>query len=60
VDIPGREQLESEILDAEATCIVVSHDRSFVKTIGTRFLLIDKGRLREIDGPETFYESVVG
>jgi ATPase subunit of ABC transporter with duplicated ATPase domains len=60
VDIPGREQLESEILDAQATCIVVSHDRSFVKTIGTRFLLIEKGRLREIDGPEVFYESVVG
>ncbi|ANY78994.1 ABC transporter [Microvirga ossetica] len=60
VDIPGREQLESEILDAEATCILVSHDRSFVKTIGTRFLLIDKGRMREIDGPEVFYESVVG
>ncbi|WP_201829723.1 ABC-F family ATP-binding cassette domain-containing protein [Microvirga zambiensis] len=60
VDIPGREQLEAEILDNEATCIVVSHDRSFVKAIGTRFLLIEKGRLREIDGPEVFYESVVG
>jgi ATPase subunit of ABC transporter with duplicated ATPase domains len=60
VDIPGREQLEAEILDAQATCIVVSHDRSFVKAIGTRFLLIDKGRLREIDGPDEFYESVVG
>jgi ATPase subunit of ABC transporter with duplicated ATPase domains len=60
VDIPGREQLEAEILDAEATCIVVSHDRSFVKAIGTRFLLIDKGRLREIDGPKAFYESMQG
>ncbi|HWK39504.1 MAG TPA: ABC-F family ATP-binding cassette domain-containing protein [Hyphomicrobium sp.] len=60
VDIPGREQLESEILDAQATCIVVSHDRSFVNTIGTRFLLIDKGRLREIDRPEEFYEHVLG
>ncbi|MFC1458993.1 ABC-F family ATP-binding cassette domain-containing protein [Microvirga arabica] len=60
VDIPGREQLESEILDAEATCIVVSHDRSFVSAIGTRFLLIDKGKLREIDGPEAFYESMQG
>ncbi|MBM6580516.1 ABC-F family ATP-binding cassette domain-containing protein [Microvirga sp. BT689] len=60
VDIPGREQLEAEILEAGATCIVVSHDRSFVTTIGTRFLLIDKGRMREIDGPEEFYESVVG
>ncbi|HZB62650.1 MAG TPA: ABC-F family ATP-binding cassette domain-containing protein [Microvirga sp.] len=60
VDIPGREQLESEILDAEATCIVVSHDRTFVKTVGTRFLLIEKGRIREIDAPETFYETMNG
>ncbi|UVF19806.1 ATP-binding cassette domain-containing protein [Microvirga terrae] len=58
VDIPGREQLEAEILDAQATCILVSHDRSFVKAVGTRFLLIDRGRLREVDGPEAFYESV--
>ncbi|MBB4038930.1 ATPase subunit of ABC transporter with duplicated ATPase domains [Microvirga flocculans] len=58
VDIPGREQLESEILDSAATCILVSHDRSFVKAVGTRFLLIDRGRLREIDAPEEFYESV--
>jgi ATPase subunit of ABC transporter with duplicated ATPase domains len=60
VDIAGREQLEAEILDAEATCIVVSHDRSFVTAIGTRFLLIDKGRLREIDGPEVFYKTMLG
>jgi ATPase subunit of ABC transporter with duplicated ATPase domains len=60
VDIPGREQLESEILDAQATCVVVSHDRSFVKAIGTRFLLIDRGRVREIDGPEEFYRTMVG
>ncbi|MBL0403541.1 ABC-F family ATP-binding cassette domain-containing protein [Microvirga aerilata] len=60
VDIPGREQLETEILDAEATCIVVSHDRSFVTTIGTRFLLIDKGRMREIEEPGTFYDTVLG
>ncbi|WP_243369042.1 ABC-F family ATP-binding cassette domain-containing protein [Microvirga solisilvae] len=58
VDIPGREQLEDEILDSDATCIVVSHDRSFVKTIGTRFLVIEKGRLKEVDTPEVFYEAV--
>lgn len=58
VDIPGREQLETEILASDATSIVVSHDRSFVKTIGTRFLLIEKSRLKEIDGPEVFYETL--
>ncbi|RDI62227.1 ABC-F family ATP-binding cassette domain-containing protein [Microvirga subterranea] len=60
VDIPGREQLEAEILDSDATCIVASHDRSFVNSIGTRFLLIDRGRIREIDGPEVFYETMRG
>jgi ABC-type sulfate/molybdate transport systems ATPase subunit len=39
---------------------VVSHDRTFVKTVGTRFLLIEKGRIREIDAPETFYETMNG
>ncbi len=58
VDIAGREQLESEILEAQATCILASHDRTFVKTIGTRFLAIDRGRIREIDAPETFYEAM--
>lgn len=60
VDIPGREQLEAEILDSDATCVVVSHDRSSVKRSGTRFLLIDRGRIREIDGPEAFYETMKG
>jgi ATPase subunit of ABC transporter with duplicated ATPase domains len=58
VDIPGQETLEAEILAHEATCIVVSHDRSFVRAIGTRFLLIDKAKLREIDGPEEFYRTL--
>ena len=47
-----------EILAHEATCIVVSHDRSFVRAIGTRFLLIDKEKLKEIDGPEEFYRTL--
>ena len=58
VDIPGQEALESEILTHEATCLVVSHDRSFVASIGMRFLLIEKGRLKEIDAPEEFYATL--
>ena len=30
VDIAGRERLEAEILASEATCLLVSHDRTFV------------------------------
>jgi ATPase subunit of ABC transporter with duplicated ATPase domains len=29
---------------------VASHDRRFASVVGTRFLLIDNGRLRETDG----------
>ena len=46
VDIPGQEQLESELLAQGATCVLVSHDRSFVEAVGTRFLLIEEGRTR--------------
>lgn len=52
VDIPGQEKLEAEILAQGATCILVSHDRSFAAAIATRWLLIEGGRLREIDAKE--------
>src|SRR5262249_3626127 len=60
VDIAGQERLEAEILDHRPTCIVVSHDRSFVAAIATRFLLIEHGHLVEVDGPDPFYRSLVG
>ncbi|MDD3183383.1 MAG: ABC-F family ATP-binding cassette domain-containing protein [Alphaproteobacteria bacterium] len=47
VDIPGQEKLEAEILAQNATCLLVSHDRSFVNAIGTRFLQIENGKLLE-------------
>ncbi len=47
VDIAGQERLEAEILAHEATCVLVSHDRSFVRAIGTRFLHIEGGRIVE-------------
>jgi len=52
VDIAGQERLESEILAHGATCVLVSHDRFFVRSIGTRFLRIEGNRLREVDTPD--------
>jgi ATPase subunit of ABC transporter with duplicated ATPase domains len=52
VDIAGRERLEAEILAQEATCVLVSHDRFFVRAIGTRFWRIADRRLREVDAPD--------
>ena len=51
VDIPGQEQLEAELLAQGATCVLVSHDRSFVRAVGTRFLLIANGHGDETAGP---------
>ena len=48
VDIAGQERLETEILAHEATCVLVSHDRFFVRAIGTRFLRIEERRIVEM------------
>jgi ATPase subunit of ABC transporter with duplicated ATPase domains len=51
VDIAGQERLEAEILAHEATCVLISHDRSFVRAVGTRFLRIQNHRMQEVDAP---------
>jgi ATPase subunit of ABC transporter with duplicated ATPase domains len=58
VDIAGQEQLEAEILEHGASCILVSHDRSFVRNIGTRFFEIDGKKLVERDDPEAFFAAM--
>lgn len=58
VDIPGREALESEILAADATGILVSHDRRFIETVGTRFLLVEGRKATEIEAPDIFYAAL--
>jgi ATPase subunit of ABC transporter with duplicated ATPase domains len=58
VDIAGQEQLEAEILEHGASCILVSHDRSFVRNIGTRFFEIAGSKLVERDSPEAFFAAM--
>ena len=57
IDIAGQEDLAAEIRDRGATAIIVSHDRQFVRETGTRFLMIDKKRLVEIDSPDPFFAA---
>jgi ATPase subunit of ABC transporter with duplicated ATPase domains len=59
VDIVGREALEGEILEHGATAVLVSHDRSFVRNVGTRYLEISGRRLRQVDGPEDFFAEMM-
>jgi len=55
LDIEGQEALEEELIDRQASCLLVSHDRSFVRTVGNRFWLIEKKKLVELDGPEKLF-----
>ncbi|UYO00287.1 MAG: ABC-F family ATP-binding cassette domain-containing protein [Devosia sp.] len=58
LDIPGQEQLEADIREQGATSILVTHDRAFLRAIGTRFLLIERRRLVEVDDAEAFLASM--
>ncbi len=58
LDIEGQEALEDELLGREASCLLISHDRNFVRTVASRFWLIENKKLRELEGPEGFFTSV--
>ncbi len=60
LDIEGQEALEDELTAHEATSLLVSHDRAFVRNVGNRFWLIDGKHLQEVDNPEGFFQSALG
>ncbi len=57
LDIEGQEDLEAQLESAEISCIFVSHDRHFTRSAATRFVEIRKGRLVEVDDPDSFFEA---
>lgn len=57
LDIEGQEALEHELLSQGAACLLVTHDRSFLRNVGTRYWWIDRKRLVEIDDPEAFLDA---
>ncbi|WP_337268696.1 ABC-F family ATP-binding cassette domain-containing protein [Oryzifoliimicrobium ureilyticus] len=57
LDIDGQEALEGELMAHQASCLIVSHDRSFVRAIANRFWVIDGRKLIETDSPEAFFEA---
>ncbi len=59
LDIEGQEMLEGELTAHGATCLLVSHDRSFLRNVGNRFWLIDRKRLVEVDDPEAFLSAEI-
>jgi ATPase subunit of ABC transporter with duplicated ATPase domains len=57
LDIDGQEALESELIGQRGSCLLVSHDRSFVRATGNRFWLIEGRKMIEVDSPEPFFEA---
>ncbi len=57
LDIEGQEALEAELLKPEAACLLVSHDRAFVRAVGNRFWEIRGKKLVEVPDPEEFFNS---
>ena len=57
IDIQGKEELEEQILETNATVLITSHDRRFVDNIAERFVLISDGQLKEINHADQFYSS---
>lgn len=57
LDIEGQEALEDELMTHNASCLVVSHDRSFVRTVANRFWVIESAKLVEAENPESFFSS---
>lgn len=54
LDIDGQEALEAELISHGASCLLVSHDRSFLRNVGNRYWWINGRRLEEVDSPEAF------
>ncbi len=57
LDIEGQEALESELMAQQASCLLVSHDRDFIRNVGNRFWQIDGKRLVEVESPEGFFAA---
>ncbi|MET1413465.1 ABC-F family ATP-binding cassette domain-containing protein [Roseibium sp. HPY-6] len=60
LDIDGQEALEHELLRKETTALLVSHDRTFVRNVGSRFWLVEDKKLHEVETPEAFFEKQLG
>ena len=60
IDIDGQEALQSELEKHEVSCLLVSHDRTFVRETGTRFWEIQGKKLVEVDSPEPFFSQALG
>jgi ATPase subunit of ABC transporter with duplicated ATPase domains len=59
LDIEGQDMLESELIEHGAACLLVSHDRAFVRAVATRIWVIDGKRLVEVDDLDPVFDRLM-
>jgi ATPase subunit of ABC transporter with duplicated ATPase domains len=59
LDIEGQDTLEAELIEQGAACLLVSHDRAFLRAVATRVWVIEGGRLVEVEDPDPVFARVM-
>ncbi|MDQ8729954.1 ABC-F family ATP-binding cassette domain-containing protein [Bradyrhizobium sp. LHD-71] len=59
LDIEGQDMLQSELIEHGAACLMVSHDRAFVRALATRIWVITGKRLVEVDDPDPVFDRLM-
>jgi ATPase subunit of ABC transporter with duplicated ATPase domains len=59
LDIEGQDTLESELIEHGAACLLVSHDRAFVRAVATRIWVITGKTLVEVDDPDPVFDRLL-
>ena len=50
-------ELISQLADEGMTMVVVTHEMQFAKSVGTRILFMDQGKIVEQNSPKEFFEN---
>ena len=58
IDIQGREQLEEQLINADATLLITSHDRQFIEHVASRWWWIKDRQLHELNDLDAFYAAL--
>jgi ATPase subunit of ABC transporter with duplicated ATPase domains len=59
LDIEGQDMLETELAEHGAACLLVSHDRAFVRAVATRTWVINGKRLVEVDDSDPVFDRLM-
>jgi ATPase subunit of ABC transporter with duplicated ATPase domains len=59
LDIEGQDMLEGELVGHGAACVLVSHDRAFIRAVATRVWAIVGKRLVEFDDPDPVLDRLL-